>query len=267
MMKNIDAKESLKAFTVILCLLLCGLTSCDVYGQAESDEPYGGLAEEDYLAGRFDPSRHPQFTEISSMGIPTNGKKLYLRRETATALQRLYCAFHTAHPSAKFYVRSATRNWDDQKAIWEDKWNGRTPVEGKALNRELKQDRERSLKILEYSSMPGTSRHHWGTDFDLNELNNAYYESGDGTVLYRWLVRHACGYGFCRPYTAGRKAGYQEEKWHWSYRATAKRYLHDWEKVFGEEAPLSRRGWSFDGAREAEKLAPLYVSVVADQCR
>ncbi|NJK84501.1 MAG: M15 family metallopeptidase [Saprospiraceae bacterium] len=39
---------------------------------------------------------------------------------------------------------------------------------------------ERALKILKYSSMPGTSRHHWGTDIDLNSFSNSYFEQGEG---------------------------------------------------------------------------------------
>ena len=260
-------KGPLKACTLVVCLAMCCISSCGLYGQEGSDELYGGVPEEDYLAGRFDPSRHPQFAEISSMGIPTDGKKFYLRRETAEALKKLCDAFRAAHPRPSLRVRSATRSWDDQKSIWEDKWNGRTLVDGRALDREIKQARERSLKILEYSSMPGSSRHHWGTDFDLNELYNEYYESGEGAVLYRWLLQHAGEYGFCRPYTAGRRSGYREERWHWSYRATAARFLKNWERVFGAAAPFTRRGWTFDGVEEAERLAPLYVSAVADECK
>lgn len=267
MMSEKIIQEFKKACALFICLALCGLASCGLYGQAGSDGLYGGVPEEDYLAGRFDHCRHPQFVEISSMGIPTEGKKLYLRRETAAALKKLYDAFRAAHPQASLRVRSASRSWNDQKSIWEDKWNGRTLVEGRALDREIKPARERSLKILEYSSMPGSSRHHWGTDFDLNELCNEYYESGQGAVLYRWLLQHAGEYGFCRPYTAGRKSGYREERWHWSYRATAARFLKDWERVFGEQSPFSRRGWTFDGVAKAEGFALLYVSSVADECK
>ena len=64
---------------------------------------------------------------------------------------------------------------------------------------------------------PATSRHHWGTDMDLINLTNEYFDAGEGEKAYKWLVAHAAGYGFCQPYTAGRPAGYQEERWHWSY--------------------------------------------------
>ena len=35
-------------------------------------------------------------------------------------------------------------------------------------------------EIMKYSSMPSTSRHHWGTDIDLNSLENSYFEKGEG---------------------------------------------------------------------------------------
>lgn len=68
--------------------------------------------------------------------------------------------------------------------------------------------------------MPGTSRHHWGTDVDFNNFNNNWFEKGEGLKLFTWLENHAHEYGFCRPYTAKdteRPQGYNEEKWHWSY--------------------------------------------------
>jgi len=51
--------------------------------------------------------------------------------------------------------------------------------------------------------MPGTSRHHWGTDVDLFSLDNKFFESGDGKIWYSWMVQNAAKYGFCQPYTAG----------------------------------------------------------------
>ena len=74
--------------------------------------------------------------------------------------------------------------------------------------------------------MPGTSRHHWGTDIDLNDLNNPYFEKGKGKKIYDWLVANAHEYGFCQVYSEQgpeRPYGYFEEKWHWSYVPVARR--------------------------------------------
>jgi LAS superfamily LD-carboxypeptidase LdcB len=74
--------------------------------------------------------------------------------------------------------------------------------------------------------MPGTSRHHWGTDVDINDLDNYTFEQGPGKKVYAWMLAHAHEYGFCQPYTKkdeARPNGYNEEKWHWSYIPVAKK--------------------------------------------
>ena len=73
--------------------------------------------------------------------------------------------------------------------------------------------------------MPGSPRHHWGTDIDINNFNNSYFESGQGLKEYDWLVANAAQFGFCQPYTpkgTERPFGYNEEKWYWSYIPVAK---------------------------------------------
>jgi hypothetical protein len=81
---------------------------------------------------------------------------------------------------------------------------------------------DKALDILTYSSMPGTSRHHWGTDIDLNAFENEYFESGEGLEVYEFLNRCASTFGFQQVYTSKEtsqspRSGYEEEKWHWSY--------------------------------------------------
>ena len=84
-----------------------------------------------------------------------------------------------------------------------------------------------------YSSMPMTSRHHWGTDIDLNSLNNSWFEEGEGKKVYDWLQAHAHDFGFYQPYTnksLNNRTGYEEEKWHWSYMPLAGPYLDFYNK-------------------------------------
>ncbi len=75
--------------------------------------------------------------------------------------------------------------------------------------------------------MPTSSRHHWGTDMDLNNLNNTYFEKGTGLKLYNWLLEHAKTYGFNQVYTSkiNGRTGYNMEKWHWSYMPLSEKYL------------------------------------------
>jgi len=66
----------------------------------------------------------------------------------------------------------------------------------------------KSLAILTQAAMPTTSRHHWGTDFDMvNVGGNSYYNSGNGLMLYNWMLANASKYGFVQTYTAGRLWG------------------------------------------------------------
>jgi hypothetical protein len=81
--------------------------------------------------------------------------------------------------------------------------------------------------------MPMTSRHHWGTDMDLNKLNNSYFEKGPGKKEFDWLKAHANSFGFYQPYTdksINGRTGYNMEKWHWSYMPLAGPYLNYYNK-------------------------------------
>jgi LAS superfamily LD-carboxypeptidase LdcB len=139
---------------------------------------YAGVPVNDYLAGRFAPPAVPAFVVLEQAGVPTDGRVHYLRREAAAALKNMIADYCAAHPGAKIWVVSATRTYNDQKYIWEGKWNGGIPVNGQRLNQTIADPEARALEILKYSSMPGTSRHHWGTDVDLNNLTNEYFEQG-----------------------------------------------------------------------------------------
>ena len=81
-----------------------------------------------------------------------------------------------------------------------------------------------------------TSRHHWGTDIDINGFDKYF----DGTnekanKEYEWLTKNATKFGFCQVYsekkTGGRSTGYNEEKWHWSYMPIANQLLEDYRKL------------------------------------
>lgn len=187
--------------------------------------PAMSLQEEftlEYLMGKFDPAKHPDFTLVDAK-YADNGER-YLRKDTYKAFQQMHAA--ALADGIKLEIISATRNFESQKSIWEGKWTGQrktTGVEGN-IAEVLPDAKDRALKILEYSSMPGSSRHHWGTDIDLNNLNNRYFDNGEGKKIYDWLRTHAREYGFCQPYSPKGKErpyGYNEERWHWSYLPVA----------------------------------------------
>ncbi len=169
-----------------------------------------------YLMGKFDPTTHPDFVKI--MPPYADNTSRYLRRDAYDAFRQMYT--DALKDGVRLTIISATRNFEAQKAIWEAKWTGARLVDDEDLSQTLPEPRRRALKILEYSSMPGTSRHHWGTDIDINNLNDAHFLSGEGKKTYDWLRTHAHQYGYCQPYSPKdreRPQGYNEEKWHWSY--------------------------------------------------
>lgn len=170
----------------------------------------------EYVMGLFDPMTHPEFVEIDIRYA--DRANLYLRKEAMQAFKQMWDkAKEDGH---SIQIRSATRNFDYQKGIWERKWSGQTKLSDGTSADQILDTKARALKILLYSSMPGTSRHHWGTDIDINSFENAYFESGEGLRLYNWLLEHAGEFGFCQPYTSKEsgRSGYEEEKWHWSYK-------------------------------------------------
>lgn len=84
---------------------------------------------------------------------------------------------------------------------------------------------ERQREILTASSAPGISRHHWGTDFDLFNLNpRKYLPQGPFADEYAWMTANALTHGFIQPFTGAAQLGqytYIEERWHWSYAPIA----------------------------------------------
>jgi hypothetical protein len=83
--------------------------------------------------------------------------------------------------------------------------------------------------ILRFSALPGTSRHHWGTEIDFNSVQvdewapaSAGKKEGPLFRLGEWLKTNAPTVGLIQSYTAGRSGGYSEEPWHYSYAPIAK---------------------------------------------
>jgi LAS superfamily LD-carboxypeptidase LdcB len=181
----------------------------------------------DYIMGKFDPKTHPKFTLIPNKYADRAG--LYLRAEVLEAYLAMYDKAKAE--GINFVIKSATRNFDYQKGIWERKWTGVTTLsDGTNLKNSTLSDADKALKILEYSSMPGTSRHHWGTDFDLNAFENDYFKTGKGKKEYDWLTDNGPTFGFVQVYTQKgpqRPDGYNEEKWHWSYKPIASQLLSE----------------------------------------
>lgn len=203
----------------------------------------------DYCMGRFEPAQHLDFEKIPAKYADRAG--LYLRKDVLSAYIKMYEAAKAA--GINLQIRSATRNFNYQKGIWERKWTGATVLsDGTNVAKDLSNPKDKALKILEYSSMPGTSRHHWGTDIDLNAFNNDYFEKGQGKKVYEWLFNNASDYGFCQPYTAKgpeRPHGYNEEKWHWTYQPLGSEIT-----AFAKQNLMNQMITGFMGAETASEI-------------
>ena len=215
------------------------------------------------LIGDFEPAKHADFTLIEKQYASREG--MYLRKDAYASFIKMAAA--AKKDNIDFVIKSATRNFAAQKVIWEGKWNGTRLLEGGTnAAKKFPKPNERALKILEYSSMPGTSRHHWGTDIDLNAFVNSYFEKGKGLKEYEWLLAHAAEYGFCQPYTkkgAERPDGYNEEKWHWSYLPIATKLTNQYQLRI-KDADIA----GFEGAEVAKDIEVIrkYVLGINGEC-
>ena len=132
---------------------------------------------------------------------------------------------------------SSFRDFDRQLAIWNGKFRGERPVQDRAghpLDLEPLDAAGRVTAILWWSALPGASRHHWGTDFDvmdaaalppgykLQVIPAEYQPGGPFERLTTWLDTHMHAFGFFRPYTTDR-GGVAPEPWHLSYAPVAAR--------------------------------------------
>ncbi len=255
-----------------LCLLSLTMQACgqepktvaekaaEVSTKANPAPPKIDLA---YLSGKFDPAGHPDFVKIALPYADRND--MYLRKEAYEDFKRMHAA--ALKDGITLKIISATRNFTAQKGIWEAKWSGaRILSNGQNAATAYPDPAERALKIMEYSAMPGASRHHWGTDIDLNNLSDAWFLQGTGQKIYAWLQAHAAEYGFCQPYSpkgSERPDGYNEEKWHWTYMPLS--------KTFTEQARQGMKDSDisgFSGAETAVKIGVVkkYVLGIAKVC-
>ncbi len=213
------------------------------------------LPNKNDLLGKVNPATHPDFTLLP--GKWASGQ-LYLRKEAAAALVRM-CE-EAARQGIDLKVISAMRTFDHQKGIWNRKWNERKA--------KIQKPAELSRNILLYSAMPGCSRHHWGTDVDLNSLTPSDFAAGGKyKKTYDWLTANAGSYGFCQVYSArstGRIHGYEEERWHWSYMPIAHIYLAAYLQQISFEDLTG-----FEGAATARALNVIehYVSGISEACK
>ena len=187
------------------------------------------------LLGKFNPATDSNFVLIPEH--MASNKSMYCHRETFQA----YLAMRDSalRDGITLTIVSATRNFNRQKQIWDRKWNSNN-AQCTMHNAQLKDTTADICKvrsIMRYSSMPGTSRHHWGTDLDFISVEPEDWTHGEGLRIYNWLCANAHKFGFFQPYTTDpARTGYAEERWHWSYAPLSKPYLEAYrQKITAED--------------------------------
>ena len=155
-----------------------------------------------------------------------------LTAATAAAFNDMQVA--AAHEGFNLQAASSWRGFERQLAIWNGKWRGERPLldaDNQPLDALQLDDMERLHAILRWSALPGTSRHHWGTDLDIYDpdclpvgtrlaLEPWEYEAGGWFAdLGEWLGDHMADFGFFLPYAKPLDApqGVAYEPWHISF--------------------------------------------------
>ena len=173
-------------------------------------------------------------SELIGKGNPslTTGSDYRLRPEAAKAFERLKAA--ALKDGIRIKVVSSYRDYTHQNRIWDRKYkhfrgSGNSPTQA-------------IQKIIEYSTIPGTSRHHWGTEIDIIDgskkvsgdvlVASKFHGKGPYVALKKWLDVHAEKFGFYLTYTnTPNRKGFKYEPWHYSYAPLATPYLKSYKSL------------------------------------
>ncbi|MCR5535970.1 MAG: M15 family metallopeptidase [Succinivibrio sp.] len=159
----------------------------------------------------------------------------------ASALRDLELLFAAAKKAGfELAVASGWRSFDRQLKIFDEKFRGIRTVldaEEKPLDLSTLPDNQQKIQaITRFSALPGFSRHHFGTDFDIYapnllpegqslELTAREYQQGNYFYpLGLWLEDNLSKYGFSRPYSGKGFIAY--EPWHISHLQSAQLFLN-----------------------------------------
>ena len=167
-------------------------------------------------------SNEIEYSVLELMGkedIELFGEGINLRKEAHDAFLEMKKAAYSDGIDIK--IVSSYRNYYRQEAIWERKYMRYTEDDSmdplKAID-----------KIIEYSTIPGTSRHHWGTDIDIIDG----YRKTDGDVLVpekfevggpfedfkKWMDENSNKFDYYLVYTnEPKRRGFKYEPWHYSF--------------------------------------------------
>ena len=130
---------------------------------------------------------------------------------------------------------SGFRDFYRQQMIWNNKY--------KKFTNEFSLDGPTAIKeIVRFSTIPGTSRHHWGTEIDIIDKNfenekdllisKKYEEGGIFNSLKKWMDKNSKRFGFYIVYDDdSNRPGFEYEPWHYTYKPVSDLYQREFLKL------------------------------------
>ena len=130
---------------------------------------------------------------------------------------------------------SGFRDFYRQQMIWNNKY--------KKFTNEFSLDGPTAIKeIIRFSTIPGTSRHHWGTEIDVIDKNfenekdllisKKYEKGGIFYSLKKWMDENSKRFGFYIVYDDNsNRPGFEYEPWHYTYKPVSDLYQAEFLKL------------------------------------
>ena len=160
--------------------------------------------------------------------------------DTILLEKETYSAFVKMKDAAKkdgiiIKLVSGFRDFYRQQMIWNNKY--------KKFTNEFSLDGPTAIKeIVRFSTIPGTSRHHWGTEIDIIDKNfenekdllisNKYEEGGIFNSLKKWMDKNSKRFGFYIVYDDdSNRPGFEYEPWHYTYKPISDLYQREFLKL------------------------------------
>ncbi len=171
--------------------------------------------------------------------VPLEGTKFLVHKQMLSDFRKLQN--DATRDGFDLQIVSAFRDHARQLLIWNKKASGEKSVQdndGNQIDVKAISEFDLMLSILRWSALPGTSRHHWGSDIDIfdgrkqlrDEVQLTPSEcegNGASADLHQWLdikIQNESSYGFFRPYRDD-LGGVAAERWHLSYYPVSRRMI------------------------------------------
>lgn len=199
---------------IFLGLVLSGLCGCaprQALHPVTAGKPAQALPsnppalEEDQLLGLERPPGMIQDPQTGQYALPEVMQSYWKLKEKA------------AQDGWHLILVSGYRSFQHQLRIW-----NHYDTLYKKTDKQL-DEKKKVRAIMSLVSVPGLSRHHWGTDLDISEMSlrgqlmNVHPDTPEKVVeFYNWMEHNAPQFGFCKVYL-GKRGAVRDEPWHWSY--------------------------------------------------